>query len=49
MGIQASTFGAFAKAGKFAWEVTVSADGFGSASDDGTDLTIAFGGQANFL
>lgn len=34
----------FAKAGFYSWEVTIEEDGFGEfASEDGTDLAIAFG------
>jgi OmpA-OmpF porin, OOP family len=39
-------FGLFGKVGAYMWDSTVSAPGFGSVSDDGTD--IMFGGGVNW-
>ena len=41
-------FTAYAKAGLNFWNLEVTADGYGKETEDGTDLTFAFGGMFNF-
>jgi OOP family OmpA-OmpF porin len=41
-------FGVFGKVGVYMWDATVSAPGFGSVSDDGSDIMFGAGVNWNF-